>query len=147
METTINVMLADDDEEDRILFREAFKEIKIKTNVVTVNDGVELMEYLETHTSHLPHIIFLDLNMPKKNGIECLNDIRSSEKLKHLSVAIYSGSSSEKDIEETLVQGANVYIKKPNDFPSLKKVLNIVIKIKLQYQLNGLNKDNFILSI
>ncbi|HMG16109.1 MAG TPA: response regulator [Saprospiraceae bacterium] len=146
-QAVLNILLADDDEDDRTFFTEAFKEIKIKTHVETVNDGVELMEYLKMHESNLPHILFLDLNMPKKNGFECLREIRSSEKLKNLSVAIYSTSSSERDIEETLVQGANVYIKKPYDFPSLKKVLNNVIKIKWQYQINGLNKDNFILSI
>ncbi len=143
----LNILLADDDEDDRIFFKEAFSEIKIKSNVETVNDGVELMNYLHTHESNLPHILFLDLNMPKKSGFECLREIRNSEKLKHLTVAIYSTSGSESDIEETLAQGANVYIKKPYDFQTLKKVLSNVVSIKWQYHTNGLNKENFILSV
>jgi CheY-like chemotaxis protein len=85
--------------------------------------------------------------MPRKGGKECLREIRQDERLKNLSVAIYSTSSSEDDIEDTLVLGANIYIKKPNDFASLKKVLSDVITLNWQYHTSGLNKDNFLFSI
>jgi DNA-binding NarL/FixJ family response regulator len=60
-----------------------------------------------------------------------------------MAIAIYSTSSSEKDIEETFIQGANVYIKKPSDFNTLKKILEDVITINWQYHTSGLNRDNF----
>jgi len=143
----LNILLADDDEDDRLFFKEAFDELKMKTNVQTVNDGVELMKYLNNGDNVLPHILFLDLNMPLKSGLECLKEIRDSKRLKDLSVAIYSTSGSEEDIEKTFVKGANVYIKKPNDFATLKRVLTEVVSINWQYHTSGLNKENFILSI
>ncbi len=143
----LNILLADDDEDDRLFFKEAFDEIKIKTKVQTVNDGVELMNYLNRKDIILPHILFLDLNMPLKSGLECLKEIRESKALKDLSVAIYSTSGAEEDIERTFLKGANVYIKKPNDFATLKKVLSEVVSINWQYHTSGLNKENFLLSI
>jgi len=143
----MHILLADDDEDDRMLFKEAFKDIKIKSIIHTVNDGVKLMAYLNDDANTLPDILFLDLNMPRKNGHECLEEIRSSKKLKHLTVAIYSTSASEADIEDTFVKGANVYIRKPDDFLVLKKILSEVATINWQYQTSGLNKENFLLSI
>lgn len=143
----IHIILADDDEDDRLFFTDAFEELKISTKVQTYNDGAELMEYLNGEDAILPEILFLDLNMPKKNGIECLNEIKENEKFNDIAIAIYSTSSSEEHIEETFVNGANIYIKKPNDFETLKKVLSNVVTINWQYQTSGLNKDNFLLRI
>lgn len=142
----IQVLLADDDEDDRMLFHDAFKEIKLKTEVRLVNDGVELMQYLTRDDAVLPHVLFLDLNMPRKNGMDCLNEIREHDGLKEIAVVIYSTSASEEDIEETFVKGANVYIRKPNNFNELKKILEKVITINWQYHTSGLNKENFLLS-
>ncbi|MFY9309484.1 MAG: response regulator [Bacteroidia bacterium] len=142
-----HVLLADDDPDDRLFFKYAIEELKIKTVVTTVNDGVDLMNYLSEPNSKMPHVVFLDLNMPRKGGMECLKEIRSNKNFKDLSIAIYSTSGSEKDIEESFVLGANIYIKKPNDFNSLKKILAEVININWQYHTSGLNKENFVLSI
>jgi CheY-like chemotaxis protein len=143
----IHVLLADDDEDDRLFFKEAFEELKINTVVKTVNDGEELMKYLTRNNHVLPHILFLDLNMPFKTGMECLTEIKSLDHLKDLAIAIYSTSASEKEIEETFVQGANIYIKKPSDFNTLKKVLSEVITINWHYHTSGLNRDTFLLSL
>lgn len=145
--TPLHIMLADDDEDDRLFFKEAFEEVKINYDISTFNDGEQLMHYLNEPGNPLPDIIFLDLNMPRKSGMECLKEIRGNERLKRISVAIYSTSSSEQDIEDTFVAGANVYIKKPNDFNMLKKVLSDVVHINWQYIVDGLNKDSFILSL
>ena len=141
----IHIILADDDEDDRLFFTDAFSELKINTKVNTYNDGVELMNYLNSDDAILPQFLFLDLNMPKKNGIECLHEIKSNSKFEDIAIAIYSTSSSEEHIEETFVSGANIYIKKPNDFESLKKILSDVVAINWQYHTSGLNKDNFLL--
>ncbi len=143
----MHILLADDDEDDRLFFKEAFEEIKIQTIVNTVNDGVELIKYLLMPNVILPHVLFLDLNMPRKSGLECLREIKSDNRLKDIAVAIYSTSASDEDIEETFVKGANVYIKKPSDFSTLKKILIEVITINWQYQTSSLNRDNFLLSL
>ncbi len=139
------IVLADDDADDRLFFTDAFDELKINTKVQTFNDGADLMDYLNAENSQLPEILFLDLNMPKKNGIECLHEIKANPKFENIAVAIYSTSSSEEHIEETFVNGANIYIKKPNDFNTLKKVLSEVVTINWQYHTSGMNKDNFLL--
>lgn len=143
----INIALADDDEDDRLFFTEAFEELKIKSKVLLFKDGIELMEYLNDSNNTLPNLLFLDLNMPKKSGLECLKDIKSAKRLRGMAIAIYSTSASEEDIENTFVKGANVYIKKPNDFEKLKKVLSEVVTTNWQYHTSSLNKDNFLLRL
>lgn len=141
----MHIILADDDEDDRLFFTDAFSELKMSTKVQTYKDGVELMNYLNSDEALLPEILFLDLNMPKKNGMECLEEIKANSKFENIAVAIYSTSSTEEHIEETFVKGANIYIKKPSDFSTLKKVLSDVVTINWQYHTSGLNKDNFLL--
>lgn len=141
----ILITLADDDEDDRLFFTDAFEELKINTVVNTVNDGVALMNFLNAPETILPNIIFLDLNMPLKSGIECLKEIKANPKFKDIVIAIYSTSSSEEDIENTFVLGANIYIKKPSHFGKLKEVLSEVVTLNWQYITSGLNKDNFLL--
>ena len=143
----VHILLADDDEADRMLFVEAFAELKINTEVNTVNDDNELMEYLESNSKRNPHFIFLDLNMPLKNGIECLKEIKSSKKFNDIIIAIYSTSDHKKDIEETFLNGANVYITKPNSFNKLKIVLEKAVTMAYQYQDNSMERENFLLRI
>lgn len=102
------------------------------------------MKYLNNEDSILPHVLFLDLNMPMKNGIECLDEIKANKRFNDIIIAIYSTSSSEEHIEETFIKGANIYIKKPSDFNELKRVLSYVVTLNWQYHTSGLNKDNFL---
>ncbi|TYP98172.1 response regulator receiver domain-containing protein [Tenacibaculum adriaticum] len=146
-EDYIDIILADDDEDDRLFFTDAFEELKITTKVSTYNDGVYLMDYLNSEEIILPNVLFLDLNMPRKSGMECLREIRANDKFKDIAVAIYSTSASEEDIEKTFVYGANIYIKKPDNFKKLKKVLSEVVTINWQYHTNGLNKEIFLLRL
>ena len=141
------VVLADDDEDDRSFFVEAFEELKIQTKVDIYKDGVALMDALNHLDSILPNILFLDLNMPKKSGLECLKEIKTNKRFNDIAIAIYSTSASEEDIEDTFVSGANIYIKKPNNFNNLKKILSDVVTMNWQYHTSGLNKDNFLLRL
>ncbi|MEP7235517.1 MAG: response regulator, partial [Ignavibacteriota bacterium] len=141
----LRVLLADDDEDDRLFFTKAIDEVRVKTVLETVNDGQQLMDHLMKKNVSLPDIIFLDLNMPKKTGIECLEEIRSSDALKNISIAIYSTSEFNEDIEKTFLKGANIYIKKPNDYDKLKKAIADVLSINWQYHTSRLNKENFLL--
>ena len=140
----MNLLLAEDDEDDCIFFKEAFEDIKIKTTLRIVNDGVELMNYLTQNGIQLPQILFLDLNLPLKTGIECLLEIKRIPHLKDVPIVIYSTSSSEKDIEDTFVFGANVYVKKPNNFDDLKKILKQVIAINWLYQTTNLSRGSYL---
>lgn len=141
------VVLADDDEDDRLFFSEAFDELKMQTKVDIYKDGVALMLALNKSDSILPNILFLDLNMPMKSGLECLKEIKTNQRFKDIAIAIYSTSASEEDIEDTFVNGANIYIKKPNNFNTLKKILSDVVTMNWQYHTSGLNKDNFLLRL
>jgi CheY-like chemotaxis protein len=144
---SILITLADDDEDDRLFFTDAFEELKINTIVNTVNDGKELLNYLNHPETVLPNIVFLDLNMPILNGIDCLKLIKSNDKFNDIAIAIYSTSSSDQDVEDTFVLGANIYIKKPSNFDDLKKILSDVVIINWQYHTNSLIKDNFLLRL
>lgn len=143
----LHILLADDDEGDRLLFTDAFAELEIETIVNTVNNGLQLMERLNMHPVRLPHFLFLDLNMPRKNGLDCLREIRGNEKLNDMFIAIYSTSDSEKDMEETFRNGANMYITKPTDFNVLKKLLNKAVSATPIGQGNTFSKKSFLLRI
>jgi CheY-like chemotaxis protein len=145
--TPLHIILADDDESDRTNFIEALEESRIKTVVHAVQDGVELMDHLAKEDTPVPHLLFLDLNMPRKNGLDCLKEIRNTEKLKDVAIAIYSTSSYEKDIEETFHHGANVYIKKPTDFGMLKIVLEKVLSAAYVYREPPFSIANFLLKV
>ncbi len=143
----MNILLADDDADDRFLFKAALDEMHGQSSLTMFKDGDELMTYLEDEKNEIPHIIFLDLNMPCRTGQSCLTAIRSNKRLKDISVAIYSTSNSDKDIEDTLSGGANVYIHKPDDFEKLKQIIKHVLKINWQFQTSGLDKETFFLSL
>jgi CheY-like chemotaxis protein len=141
----LHILLAEDDQDDRLFFKDAFDAVKIEHTLTMFEDGNGIMDYLN-ECEELPHIVFLDLNMPGKSGIECLKEIRQNQVLHDLSVAIYSTSASDISIEETFILGANIYIKKPKDFATLKKIISDVININWQYVTDGLNRENFMVS-
>ncbi|WP_010523511.1 response regulator [Aquimarina agarivorans] len=143
----LNIVLVDDDEDDRTFFKEAIDEINMNTNLSMFTNGQEFIDYITIPDQNLPQVIFLDLNMPIKNGLECLTEIRKNDLLDKLSVAIYSTSCSDKDIEKTFVLGANVYINKPNSFKKLKSAIKEVLKINWQYHTSNLKRENFLLKI
>jgi len=143
-ETPLNILLADDDPDDRLFFRKALKEIPILTNLNMVNNGEELMDYLTANTENQPDVIFLDLSMPRKTGYECLIEIKEDEKLKNIPVIMFStsfthGVGLEESLMSTLSKmGAQNYIRKPSDFEKLKHVIHQSL-IKL------IEKENLIL--
>ena len=146
-QSPMQILLCDDDEDDRIFFSEAMKELKIQYDLNVFETGIQLMDYLHHPETNLPHILFLDINMPCKSGLECLKEIREHARFKELVIAIYSTSGSEEDIEETFTNGANIYIKKPSDFNQLKKIIHQVLHMNWQYHTSKFNKETFFLSL
>lgn len=125
---TKRILLAEDDEDDFILFREALGEYKETTRLDWVRDGEELMNLLKTKNTELPAMIFLDINMPRKNGFECLTEIRQNENLKHLPVIIFSTSNDPALVNWMYNAGANLYLNKPSEFNILKEKIQKAIK-------------------
>ena len=122
--TLLNLVLADDDMDDCIFFKEALEELSHVTDLTTVHDGVALMRLLKDGAEPLPHAVYLDLNMPLKTGFECLTEIKQSEKLKHLPVFIFSTSFNPDVVKNLRERGATHYIRKPADFSDLKNVIS-----------------------
>lgn len=140
----INILLADDDKDDRFFFAEALKELSIKTYLTVVNDGEKLITYLLKHSDNLPDVLFLDLNMPRKNGLECLIEIKNNEKLKKFPVIIYS-TSLNNDISDILYKNGAYYYVRKTDLDELKNMLlNILTLIKENNFIRPL-KDKFII--
>lgn len=125
----MNILLADDDQEDRYFFDRALKEIQISTKLTTVTDGVKLMNYLSENSENLPDVLFLDINMPRKNGFDCLSEIKHNKKLQDLQVVMFSTTNSQDTITMLLKGGAQVYIHKPNDFKQLIEVIKHALPI------------------
>lgn len=144
MKTNMNIILVDDDSDDRILFSEAFEELDSGDNLKMFNNGRQVLDYLK-EAQDLPDIIFLDLNMGILGGLETLLEIRKNDRHRNISVVIYSTSSSEKDIEDTLVAGANIYITKPNDFNKLKEAIKKVLKTNFQFLSGEMDRDTYVL--
>ena len=141
----MHIVLAEDDKDDRLFFKNAFKGLKIDNRLTVCEDGMALMDYLNT-AEPLPHILFLDLNMPGKHGLECLKELRANDRFTDLSIAIYTSLKSPGLAEDTLLAGANIFIRKPNDPEDLKKILQEVVYINWQYITDGLNKEHFMLN-
>lgn len=146
-QSQMQIILCDDDADDRMFFADALKELKMQNVLTVFETGLQLMDYLHHPETTLPHILFLDINMPCKSGLECLQEIREHARFKDLVIAIYSTSASEEDIEETFANGANIYIKKPSDFNKLKKTIHHILNLNWQFHTAGLNKETFFLSI
>jgi CheY-like chemotaxis protein len=142
----LRVLLADDDLDDCLFFREALEELPLFTHLTIVNDGDQLMKLLLKNTGPLPHVLFLDLNMPRKNGFECLMEIKHNDKLKAIPAIMYS-TSFEQDITDRLHQnGAQYFIRKPFDFLQFKRVIHHSLTLIMQEPGVERTKGNFILT-
>ncbi len=121
------IMIVDDDADDRMLFEDALKEVSAETKLISLNNGMDLMNVLHKKEVHGPDVIFLDINMPGKNGFECLASIRSNPTLKSIPIILYSTCSQEDTINKAYSSGANLYVSKPNNFNALKKIIAKVL--------------------
>lgn len=141
----LNIMLADDDKDDRFFFDMVLKDLAIHTTLVTMEDGAMLMNYLEENTKNLPDVLFLDLNMPKKNGTECLMEIKQNEQLKKIPVIIYSTSYLEDMADDLYNKGAHYYLRKTN-LAEIEKILLNVLNLLIIKKFERPPRNEFILN-
>lgn len=138
-ETAISILIADDDPDDRLLIKEALADARLANELEFVTDGVELMDFLHRrgpYADHenrpLPGLILLDLNMPRKDGREALEEIRSDSRLKRIPVVVLTTSQADEDVLRTYDLGVNSFITKPVTFDELVKVMKAISDYWLQ---------------
>lgn len=119
--------IVDDDSDDQDLFIEAVNEVDSTIECVSASNCEEALDLLKNRKISLPDMIFLDLNMPRLNGKQCLVELKREAHLRHIPVIIYSTSSEKRDIEETSRLGAAHFLTKPNKFEELCKALTFVV--------------------
>jgi len=135
----VTILMADDDPDDRQLAKEAFEEAKLTNDLRFVEDGVELLDYLHRRgkfsdpaASPWPSIILLDLNMPRKDGREALQELKADPRFRTIRVIILTTSKAEEDILRTYNLSAASYITKPVTFESLVDVVKTLGKYWLE---------------
>jgi response regulator RpfG family c-di-GMP phosphodiesterase len=142
----LRVLLADDDMDDCLLFKQALEELPLPTRLTIVNNGDQLMKLLLKNPNKLPHVLFLDLNMPRKNGFECLTEIKLNDKLKALPTILYSTSAEQSVIDRLYQSGAQHFIRKPYDFLEIKRVIHHSLTLIMRETSLQRTKNEFILA-
>lgn len=141
------IILVDDDLFDRELFEDALKDVSMQTQLLIFEDGVDLMTTLDETVPPPPYAVFLDINMPRKNGYECLSEIRKNQKLKDITVIIFSTSDNQLAIEKTYSLGANFYVCKPRSFQLLKKAIETILLLSPLELSEQPSREQYFLSI
>jgi DNA-binding NtrC family response regulator len=121
--------MADDDSEDREMVQEALSEVSTTTKFSEVENGVKLMQWLSQSKDDLPDLLFLDLNMPFKNGYECLEEIKDYHELRSMHIVIYSTSINHDKVDILYKNGAHYYIKKPANFTHIVHVIERMLSL------------------
>ena len=119
----VSILVADDDADDRMMISDALKESRLSNPIDFVENGEELMSYLNHEHRPKPGLILLDLNMPKMDGREALKEIKENPRLKRIPVVVLTTSKAEEDIYRTYNLGVNSFITKPVTFESLVKII------------------------
>jgi|ERR1035437_7608602 CheY-like chemotaxis protein len=143
----LNILLADDDMDDCSFFKEALDELLLPTHLTTVHDGEQLMNYLAETSRELIDVLFLDINMPRKNGFECLEEIKQNEKLKDLPVIIFSTSFEQEVVNSLYESGAHYFIRKPSEFAQFKKIIYHTLLLIVQENISQPARANFVLTV
>ena len=144
---SFRVLLADDDKDDCLFFKEAIEGVISDENFTAVHDGEQLMQWLENKINRLPDILFLDLNMPRKNGFECLAEIKQNKKLDVLPVVIFSTSFEQEVVNLLYENGAKYFIRKPSEFSQFKKIILHTLSLILQKNILQPGPENFVLTV
>ena len=133
----LNILLADDDMDDCNFFDQALGSLSLHTQLTIVNDGEQLMTYLAQNVENLPDVLFLDLNMPRKDGMECLLEIKRDARMKGMAVVILSTSNTKEIISQAFKIGGHVYVHKPGNFGQLKQVILHALPIAVNHEFSN----------
>ena len=132
-ETSIKILVADDDADDRLMVKEAFEEARLANGIEFVEDGVELMDYLlkrgkysDLDEPFLPGLILLDLNMPRMDGREALAEIKADPNLRRIPVVALTTSKAEEDVFRAYDLGVSSFITKPVTFDEFVNTMRTV---------------------
>ena len=142
----LTIYLADDDIADCLLFKEALDELPVKVSLTTVHDGEQLLDLLSKKRKPLPDVLFLDLNMPRKNGFAALGQIKRNDKLLDLPVIVYSTANDPARIRMVFRDAAHYYIRKPTKFSELKQVIYKALKLIAEKNTSLPKEENFVLT-
>jgi len=143
----MNILLADDDADDCLFFKKALAGSSLSTNLTTVSDGEQLMQLLKNNTYELPDVLFLDLNMPRKNGFECLSEIKQSSRLKLLPVIVFSTSFENEVVNKLYQNGARYFIRKPSEILQYKKIILQTLIIIAEANTSQPSRENFVITL
>jgi len=141
----MRILLADDDADDWLLFQDALDEIGLPAVMTTVSQGQQLMDELFA-MEELPDVVFLDVNMPRKNGQDCLKAIRKSKKLQYLPVIIISTHYDNKMADALYKNGAHFFIKKPDNLPDLKILIREALQLLDEKDKKQPGRNRFVLN-
>ena len=139
---TIDILLADDDKDDHFFFSRVLKSLSFATKLTIVEDGEQLMTHLLGASNILPDVLFLDQNMPRKNGWECLLEIKGNKALQALPIIIYSTDIYENVEDLFYNSGAHYYIRKTS-LDELKKVLSVILTLIAEKKFIRPARENF----
>ncbi len=142
VQPTLHILFADDDLDDCLLFKEALEEVPALVQITMVHNGDQLMQLLDKQVFDL---LFLDLNMPGKNGFECVKEIKELDHLKGLPVVVLSTSFDKARVKLLHENGAQYYIRKPNTFSELKILIQKAITLTAKANIVPSSKENFVL--
>jgi len=129
MKQTLDILLADDDKDDCHFFSDILSNLTVETSLTIVKDGEQLISHLAKNAENLPDVLFLDLNMPKKNGYDCLAEIKSHASMNKLPVIIFSTSYDEEKANQLYDNGAHYYICKPSNFKDLQSAVQRALQL------------------
>ncbi|MCM4168081.1 Response regulator rcp1 [Arenibacter antarcticus] len=145
MKTISHILLADDDPDDCMFFREALEALSFSTQLTFVKNGEELIELLSKKTAKLPDILFMDLNMPRKSGIQCLSEIKNNQRLQNIPVVIISTSYDCTIADGLYHSGASYYIQKPIGFSQLQNLISLAVELVTKENILRPERINFLL--
>lgn len=146
MANPLHILLADDDEDDRYFFAKALEKLTTSTKLTTVVDGERLIDYLVQHTTELPDILFLDINMPRKKGTQCLVEIKANKNLNALPIIIYSTCLTESMVDELYENGAHYCLQK-GEVPDLVNYLRYVLLLLAEKKFTRPTRAHFVINL
>ncbi len=146
IEIKLRIVLAEDDPSDRLLFKDAIESLPLNTELIFVVDGEQLLQLLKEDVKKLPDVVFLDLNMPRKNGFAALGEIKRNNQLQDIPVIIFSSIMEEHKVKQIYKDAAHYLINKPSDFMELRRVIYKILNLIATKTIQLPNQEGFVIT-